>query len=206
MPATSARCARAAAQAVTHWQVLERFAGHRRQAGRQPARLHARDRPHPPDPGASGPYRPSDPGRRQPTAPASRPRPACLSPEARAALEGLGRQALHAYLLAIEHPNTGRSLRFHSELPGDLRRLRDALAAESRNQAAATVEIDQSYQWLGRNDDRGHGDVTGGYFLSPCPVPLCCTCDQAFAVAKLDACRRLGERRRQSPADSPGAN
>ena len=27
-----------------------------------------------------------------------------LSPKARAALEGLGRQALHAYLLAIKHP------------------------------------------------------------------------------------------------------
>jgi len=56
-----------------------------------------------------------------------------LSPAARAALEGLGRQALHAYLLAIEHPQSGKSLRFQSELPGDLRRLRDALAAGSRN-------------------------------------------------------------------------
>ena len=35
-----------------------------RQAGREPARLPAGDRPHPPDPGASGPYRPSAPGRR----------------------------------------------------------------------------------------------------------------------------------------------
>ena len=59
-----------------------------------------------------------------------------LSPKARAALEDLGRQALHAYLLAIEHPETGESLRFQSELPGDLRRLRDALAAESRNQGS----------------------------------------------------------------------
>jgi 23S rRNA pseudouridine1911/1915/1917 synthase len=57
-----------------------------------------------------------------------------LGPEARAALAALGRQALHAYLLAIEHPQTRKSLRFQSELPGDLRRLRDALAAESRDQ------------------------------------------------------------------------
>ena len=56
-----------------------------------------------------------------------------LSPEARAALEGLGRQALHAYLLAIEHPQNAKSLRFQAELPADLRRLRIALAAESRN-------------------------------------------------------------------------
>jgi 23S rRNA pseudouridine1911/1915/1917 synthase len=57
-----------------------------------------------------------------------------LGPKAQAALTGLGRQALHAYLLAIEHPDTRDSpeiLEFQSELPGDLRRLRDALAAEN---------------------------------------------------------------------------
>jgi len=57
-----------------------------------------------------------------------------LGPKAQAALAALGRQALHAYLLAIEHPDTRDSaeiLEFQSELPGDLRRLRDALAAES---------------------------------------------------------------------------
>jgi 23S rRNA pseudouridine1911/1915/1917 synthase len=55
-----------------------------------------------------------------------------LAPEARTALEALGRQALHAYLLAIEHPETGDLLEFQSELPGDLRRLRHALHTESR--------------------------------------------------------------------------
>src|SRR6476660_9018008 len=54
-----------------------------------------------------------------------------LAPKARDALSALGRQALHAYLLAIEHPETGKVLEFHSELPGDLRRLRDVLRAES---------------------------------------------------------------------------
>jgi len=54
-----------------------------------------------------------------------------LGPKARDALLALGRQALHAYLLAIEHPETGKVLEFQSELPGDLRRLRDALRAES---------------------------------------------------------------------------
>jgi 23S rRNA pseudouridine1911/1915/1917 synthase len=54
-----------------------------------------------------------------------------LGPWARAALEALGRQALHAYLLAIEHPKTRKNLAFRSELPGDLRRLRDALVAEA---------------------------------------------------------------------------
>ena len=53
-----------------------------------------------------------------------------LAPNARDALTALGRQALHAYLLAVEHPETGKVLEFQSELPGDLRRLRDALRAE----------------------------------------------------------------------------
>jgi 23S rRNA pseudouridine1911/1915/1917 synthase len=55
-----------------------------------------------------------------------------LGPKAAAALGALGRQALHAYLLAIEHPETEDALEFQSELPGDLRRLRDALCMESR--------------------------------------------------------------------------
>src|SRR6478736_7304764 len=46
-----------------------------------------------------------------------------LGPEARGALEALGRQALHAHILAIEHPETGDLLEFQSELPGDVRRL-----------------------------------------------------------------------------------
>ena len=54
-----------------------------------------------------------------------------LAPKARDALAALERQALHAYLLAIEHPQTGKVLEFQSELPGDLRRLRDALRTES---------------------------------------------------------------------------
>jgi 23S rRNA pseudouridine1911/1915/1917 synthase len=53
---------------------------------------------------------------------------ALLPPDARAALEALGRQALHAYRLGFEHPVSGETLDFRSELPADLRRLRDALA------------------------------------------------------------------------------
>jgi 23S rRNA-/tRNA-specific pseudouridylate synthase len=49
------------------WGVPERQRGticrHRRQAGRQPDRVPPRDRADPPDPGASGAYRPSDPRR-----------------------------------------------------------------------------------------------------------------------------------------------
>jgi 23S rRNA pseudouridine1911/1915/1917 synthase len=52
-----------------------------------------------------------------------------LSADSQAALAALGRQALHAYLLAIEHPTTGAKLEFRSELPADLACLRRVLAA-----------------------------------------------------------------------------
>jgi 23S rRNA pseudouridine1911/1915/1917 synthase len=53
---------------------------------------------------------------------------AVLLPEpAKEALEALSRQALHAYLLALEHPATGEEMEFRSDLPPDLARLRLAL-------------------------------------------------------------------------------
>jgi 23S rRNA pseudouridine1911/1915/1917 synthase len=53
-----------------------------------------------------------------------------LADDARAALATLGRQALHAYLLGIEHPSQGTNLEFRSELPDDLLRLRHSLGAQ----------------------------------------------------------------------------
>ena len=119
-------------EAVTHWQVLERFAGTdgkpvasllacTLETGRtHQIRVHLAHIGHPILGDASYGM-------------GFKTKANLLSPAARTALEGLGRQALHAYMLAIEHPQSGKSLRFQSELPGDLRRLRDALAAESRN-------------------------------------------------------------------------
>jgi 23S rRNA pseudouridine1911/1915/1917 synthase len=52
-----------------------------------------------------------------------------LRPNGRAALEALGRQALHAYLLALEHPQTGAILEWISALPPDLAYLRSSLRA-----------------------------------------------------------------------------
>ncbi len=48
---------------------------------------------------------------------------------AQAALTALGRQALHAYLLVLEHPSSGEILQWNSELPADLSLLRTALKA-----------------------------------------------------------------------------
>jgi len=52
-----------------------------------------------------------------------------LGSEAQAALTALGRQALHAYLLALEHPRTGELLHWEAALPEDLVLLREALTA-----------------------------------------------------------------------------
>jgi 23S rRNA pseudouridine1911/1915/1917 synthase len=50
-----------------------------------------------------------------------------LAPPAQAALAALGRQALHAYRLGFEHPDTREMLEFETELPADLEALREAL-------------------------------------------------------------------------------
>ncbi|MBI3699527.1 MAG: RluA family pseudouridine synthase [Afipia sp.] len=50
-----------------------------------------------------------------------------LGGKAQTALAELGRQALHAYLLALEHPATGEILRWEAPLPEDLLLLQAAL-------------------------------------------------------------------------------
>lgn len=52
-----------------------------------------------------------------------------LGPDAQAALAALGRQALHAYLLALEHPRSGEILHWEADLPEDLLLLEQSLRA-----------------------------------------------------------------------------
>jgi 23S rRNA pseudouridine1911/1915/1917 synthase len=52
-----------------------------------------------------------------------------LAPKSQAALAALDRQALHAYLLVLEHPKTGEILHWESALPEDLLLLQNALRA-----------------------------------------------------------------------------
>ncbi len=116
-------------EAVTHWQVLERFAG---PEGRPVAsllactletgrthqiRVHLAHIGHPILGDAT-------------YGTGFKTKAARLGSQGRAAVESLERQALHAYLLGIKHPETGENLAFQLELPGDLRRLNDALAAD----------------------------------------------------------------------------
>jgi 23S rRNA pseudouridine1911/1915/1917 synthase len=52
-----------------------------------------------------------------------------LGPRSQEALVALGRQALHAYLLALKHPETGAILQWISDLPADLTLLKECLRA-----------------------------------------------------------------------------
>jgi 23S rRNA pseudouridine1911/1915/1917 synthase len=52
-----------------------------------------------------------------------------LGIQGKEALTGLGRQALHAWLLALEHPRTGEFLHWEAALPKDLLLLQNALEA-----------------------------------------------------------------------------
>jgi 23S rRNA pseudouridine1911/1915/1917 synthase len=52
-----------------------------------------------------------------------------LGPRSQEALVALGRQALHAYLLTLKHPETGAILQWISDLPADLTLLKDWLRA-----------------------------------------------------------------------------
>jgi 23S rRNA pseudouridine1911/1915/1917 synthase len=122
-------------EAITHWHVLERYLGGegkpvasliecRLETGRtHQIRVHLAHIGHPilGDATYGGGFRTKASG---------------LSEPAQAALAGLGRQALHAYLLAIEHPTTGQRLEFKSELPGDVARLRYTLANGGKHQIA----------------------------------------------------------------------
>ena len=50
-----------------------------------------------------------------------------LPPEAKAVVNAFPRQALHAFLLAFEHPTTGETLHFEAPMPEDMEALIDAL-------------------------------------------------------------------------------
>ena len=53
-----------------------------------------------------------------------------LPEKTKEALAALGRQALHSHILSVKHSATGEFLTFRSELPPDLSRLRNALASK----------------------------------------------------------------------------
>jgi 23S rRNA pseudouridine1911/1915/1917 synthase len=115
-------------EAITHWEIQESFTGRdgkpaaallacQLETGRtHQIRVHLAHINHPlMGDGVYGPH--------------FKTKASHLGPESQAALSALGRQALHAYLLALEHPRTGAILEWISNLPADLIRLRDGLRA-----------------------------------------------------------------------------
>jgi len=114
-------------EAVTHWEVLERYGGAgqpiaslllcRLETGRtHQIRVHLASIGHPlmGDTVYGAGFR---------------TKIGLLPEKARAALAALGRQALHAHILTVKHPSSGEILQFRSELPPDLARLHEELAA-----------------------------------------------------------------------------
>jgi 23S rRNA pseudouridine1911/1915/1917 synthase len=112
---------RAARRAVTAWRVVERFGDAASLAevalhtGRtHQIRVHLAEAGHPLLADAAYGGR-----RREARLPAGHP--------ARRAAEALGRQALHAWRLAFDHPRTGRRASFEAPLPEDFRRALEIL-------------------------------------------------------------------------------
>ena len=129
-------------EAITHWQVLERYPGPdgqpvaslvecRLETGRtHQIRVHLAAIGHP----LIGD---------EIYGPGFRTKAAKLEKNAREAVETLGRQALHAHILGIEHPTSAKFLEFKSPLPPDLVRLRHALAPEQTGRRGAAASKPQ---------------------------------------------------------------
>ncbi len=126
-------------EAVTHWQVLERYGGQkggaRRSEGGRPGEAVASLVACQLETGRTHQIRVHFASIAHPLlgdkvyGPGFRTKAALLPQEAQQALAALGRQALHAHILTVEHPISHKLLRFRSELPADLACLHDSLAA-----------------------------------------------------------------------------
>ena len=115
-------------EAITHWEIQEAFNGRdgkpvaallacQLETGRtHQIRVHLAHIGHPlMGDGVYGPHFKTKAGH--------------LGPRGQTALTALGRQALHAYLLALEHPKTGEILQWERALPEDLLLLQKSLRA-----------------------------------------------------------------------------
>ncbi|OHX17138.1 RluA family pseudouridine synthase, partial [Chromobacterium sphagni] len=135
--------------AITHIRVLERFASHsyiecKLETGRtHQIRVHMRESGHPlsADPVYGNPRHKMD-------------------DDTAAAVRALGRQALHAYALALVHPATGEERSWKAPLPEDFRRLLDLLrgdgALPDEDAFVPAEELDDE-DW--DDDDEDDGDV-----------------------------------------------
>ena len=135
--------------AITHLRVLERFASHsyvecKLETGRtHQIRVHMREAGHP----LSG----------DPVYGNLRHK---MDEDTAAAVKALGRQALHAYALALVHPASGELRSWKAPLPDDFRRLLDLLRGDGAlpdEEAFAHADEQDDEDW--DDDDEDDGDV-----------------------------------------------
>ena len=122
-----------------------------------------------------------------------------LGPQSQAALAALDRQALHAYLLVLEHPKTGAILEWISDLPDDLIRLTGLPASGAMTQALLKKRCyaNRLYQ--------PHGDVTSAILPNAPRNSVCCTCVE-YPTRNIAARLALTQRPSAWPAAIGGLN
>ena len=134
-------------EAITHVKVLERYQAHSYiecslETGRtHQIRVHLREARHPlaGDPVYGNPRHP-------------------CSPEVKAEVKALARQALHAYRLTLIHPKTGETLSFEAPMPDDMYHLLSVLRLESGMDSAISHEQEWAEKFAGEDDDDWNED------------------------------------------------
>ena len=129
-------------EAITHVKVLERYQAHsyiecRLETGRtHQIRVHLREARHPlaGDPVYGNPRHP-------------------CSPEVKAEVKALARQALHAYRLTFVHPQSGETLSFEAPMPADMYHLLSVLRLESGLDSALSREQAWADKFASEDDD-----------------------------------------------------
>ncbi len=176
----------------------------RRQAGRQPARLPAGNRPHPPDPGASGGRSAIRYWATTSTGPGFKTKAAHLAPPGARRPGGPWTAGPACLSIGYRTSGTGESLEFRSELPADLARLRHSLGAQGRSglkceKIAPNQQLGVTWQQASRRRDARPSIFRP---LSSCMLHL----RSMFAIAAMERHRRLRERRCDPARRYSGAN
>ena len=134
-------------EAITHVNVLERYQAHSYiecslKTGRtHQIRVHLREARHPlaGDPVYGNPRHP-------------------CSPEVKAEVKALARQALHAYRLSFIHPKTGETMSFEAPMPDDMYHLLSVLRLESGMDSPLSHHEEWAEKFASDDDDDWNED------------------------------------------------